>query len=96
MIKFTNGTSITNQQAAALIRREPYGLIAHMLIDAQGHRCALGVLLGSTHGDSCPISVAEESMVLCKRMVRTNNGFHGRPEERREVMAQWFEKLPGE
>ena len=94
MIKLTNGKTITNQEAAALIRAEPWGLIANSLLDAEGHRCAGGVLLGSTPALVWPTSVQTESDGEWIQMVLENNAFKGTPAERREHMACWCENRP--
>ena len=93
MIEFTNGKTITNTEAAALIRAEPDGLIADYLIDKDGHRCAGGVLLNIQlypHTHSWPTHSGSK---LWDRMVIANNSFVGTLAERREFMARWFENL---
>ena len=94
MIEFTNGKTITNTEAAALIRAEPDGLITDLLIDMDGHRCAGGVLMNFQpypHTHSWPTHSGSK---LWDRMVIANNSFAGTLAERREFMAQWFESQP--
>ena len=95
MIKFTNGKTITNAEAAALIRKEPYGLIIFHLIDKDNHRCACGVIvnaqpLNSPFHNKHPWPTVD-SFDIWSDMVNANNSFIGTPIERREYMARWFE-----
>ena len=96
MIHFTDGTSITNQEAADLIRKEPYGLISRTLIDKDGHRCAGGVLLGSEWDNAWPRQTHGQSEDLWIDMVQANNSFTGKPAQRREFMARGCESRKDE
>ena len=99
MIQFTNGKSLSNLEAAALIRAEPDGLITDLLIDLDGHRCVGGVLMNFQPYSwlsprASPSSPTSSSCDLWGRMVYANNSFVGTLVERREFMAQWFESQP--
>ncbi len=93
MIEFKDGTTITHQEAADLMRAEPGGLITGRLIDWNGYRCAGGVLIGSTQDSHWPRHIERDSIPLWTSMVDTNNEFEGTMKERAEFMAQWFEAL---
>ena len=93
MFMFTDGTKLTNAQAAALIRAEPWGLLQGSLVDLYGHRCAGGVVIGSTTTKLYTKTLyVRRSDSLWEAMVKENNAFIGTPAERREHMAIWFEK----
>ena len=95
MFVFSDGTRLTNRDAAALIRAEPFGLIHGILIDSYGHRCAGGVILGSTFTLVRPKELDGAGMgSLWLRMVRENNAFIGTPKARQEFMAAWLDNEP--
>ena len=88
MMKFKDGSRISHQKAADLIRAELGGLITGFLYK-DGLRCAGGVIIGSTEMNLWPKQPTDSW--AWANLVNANNSFEGTPEERQEHMAQWFE-----
>lgn len=87
MIKFRDGTSITNEEAAQLFETEGR-LIQNYVSNAEG-RCALGVI-----EDFAPIGLFPRRPLVkaesLRSMITANNEFEGTPEERAAYMAGWM------
>lgn len=91
MLKFVNGTTLSFQEAADKIRAEKYGLIVGSVIDGDGHRCAMGVLVDSTLEEAVPVAWVPTSIFLLGDIIAINNEFDGTPPDRREHVARWLE-----
>ena len=89
MIRFTDGTSLTGEEAAQLVESEGR-LITDHLINPDGERCAGGVLVGSTQENEWPRHLSIGHYVFWSRLIDANHDFQGTPEERAVYMAQWL------
>lgn len=95
MFQFTDGTTLTNREAAELVRREGE-LIPHRLRNERGQRCVSGVIMDYQGDDSeKDYDWTFHPWGSLMPMVDENNRFEGTPAERCEHMAVWLEELPG-
>lgn len=103
MIYFTNGTSITNKEAADLIRKEGKLGVGRRYNPKNGLRCALGVLENwCEYGPQRMISASYDQLIenIYRRNDSTDcNDFQSILESllgarfRARRMAKWFETL---
>ena len=84
MIKFTDGTEITWEEAAGMIEDEGR-LIPKSTWTSEG-RCVWGVL-GNAQKGSTPKIIKDRD--LLSKLITSNNKFVGSPEERAMYMAAW-------
>lgn len=88
MITFSNGISITNTEAAALIRRE--GKLTRLsYCNKRGGRCFSGVIEGWYLQNGR--AQFKRRMVDVGYGIGPNDRFRGTNVERAEHMAQWIE-----
>lgn len=104
IINFTDGSSITTQQAADLIRAEGE-LGSLFLVTRAGLRCAMGVIqnayLSPADTERYPVnqrpmtfmSERELKAELGESVHRLNDAFTGTPAQRAEYMAKLMEAI---
>jgi hypothetical protein len=90
MIKFRDGPSITNEEAAQLIEAEGR-LGAEIFVTQNRLRCAVGVIEDWTYA---PYFTNTRQMISRDPVIVVNDPFEGTPEERCAHMAAYFRNLP--
>jgi len=97
MIHFTDGTSITFEQAAQMMEEE--GALTRGVYFNAVNRCAIGVLENIQIGD---MSFTPERRIKLRGssfaidLFTANDSFEGTPEQRAAYMAEWFRSLEEE
>lgn len=94
MIKFTDGTEISQEEAAHLIEAEGR-LIRNLWCNSKNERCVTGVI-EDWHHDGLLVK-SQRVMIfdpLCK-IQKINDAFEGTPEERAVYMAAWLRMQEG-
>ena len=93
-LHFNNGTEITSQEAAALLRKEGRLGTGHYY-DLNGLRCLVGVLENHSIEENGRWFERDTVVDLFSKGLDTsaNDAFAGTPEERCEHFAQLFEQL---
>lgn len=95
MIKFTDGTGISWEEAAQIIETEGR-LITGTVYDENAERCIYGVLCGYGATENIR-QIDGEGMFQAgiSGMISVNNTFDGTPEERCAYMAAWLRARDG-
>ena len=86
MLEFTDGTSISYEDAAQLMEKE--GELILGWYNLGGERCALGVLYNTTNRHHHKRRLSSYGLAI--EIATVNNNFEGAPAQRCEYMARWF------
>ncbi len=92
MITFTDGSTMTYKEVAALIRAERRLGTRHF--NNAGVRCATGVINDTQPDGLSHHRVKSFDPPIGFDIIYTNDGFRGSPEERAKYMARKFEAAP--
>lgn len=93
MIEFTDGTTITCEEAAQLIEAE--GQVGIGDFAGPHYRCSLGIIEGWAH-ETQESTRTVLGMSIRQGAVQNGDAFEGTPEERSVFMAAYFRSLPEE
>lgn len=88
MIKFTDGTEISWENAAGMIEAEGR-VFTDLWCSTKNERCATGVIEGWRYNNGSFETHRTMLLSSLDSIIGTNDGFEGTPEERAVYMAEW-------